>query len=251
MENLEWLIAPPASLIRYSYLTINITKDKEFDIYIGRNSRARKDTGWGNPYKMIGNSQKARLTVISSYAERLFSDKLLQDKTVLLKNKTLGCYCSPKPCHGHILSAYANSNSSEREELLNWSLTLKSAVNSLPYRLLVTGSRNWNDKETIANELFKQYKVWGSPKNVVLIQGGAEGADTIAAELWRNAGLPVETYKPKWDEQGKKAGMIRNQVMVNLGADACLAFSKDNSVGTKHCATAAKKAGIPVILLSK
>lgn len=64
----------------------------------------------------------------------------------------------------------------------------------------------------------------------------------------KSFGWHTECHWPDWDRYGRKrAGFIRNQHMVDLGADLCLAFTRDNSRGTAHCALAAEAAGIPTI----
>lgn len=105
-------------------------------------------------------------------------------------------------------------------------------------RILVTGSRDWNWHEGIWDALLAH----GEPGDT-LVQGGAAGADAIAARYWQNFG-PVETHRADWDRHGKAAGPIRNQHMVSLGADLCLAFIKNNSRGATHCADLAEGAGI-------
>lgn len=122
-------------------------------------------------------------------------------------------------------------------------------------RILVTGSRSWTDEATIHNALWEQLQRLGPYASVsstpVLVHGGARGADEIAAAVWHVMwGLQYERHpveKADWDRLGKRAGIIRNQHMVDLGADVCLAFIKDGSRGASHCATAAEKAGIPTI----
>ena len=84
-------------------------------------------------------------------------------------------------------------------------------------------------------------------EDVTLVHGGAQGADQIAAKAAYAFGWKVEEWIPNWAELGKRAGFIRNQHMVDLGADLCIAFSRDNSRGTAHCAKAAEAAGIPTI----
>lgn len=78
------------------------------------------------------------------------------------------------------------------------------------------------------------------------------GADRYASEWCREArfnGLHVieEAHPADWGKHGKAAGPIRNQQMVDLGADVVLAFPLGESRGTRHCMAAAEKAGIPVI----
>jgi YspA, cpYpsA-related SLOG family len=107
-------------------------------------------------------------------------------------------------------------------------------------RILVTGSREWTDKQTIHRALFDHGR-WGD----TLVSGSCPtGADRIAEDYWRAFG-PIERHPAKWSE-GKSAGPRRNQEMVDLGADICLAFPLPESRGTRHCMEAANRAGIPV-----
>jgi hypothetical protein len=108
-------------------------------------------------------------------------------------------------------------------------------------RLLITGSRDWtDDDDTIRHALAMRYQ-----PDIVLVQGGARGADTIAAVIWRVFGGEVETHRADWDQHGNGAGHIRNKLMVDLGADECLAFIRNQSAGATGCAALAEKAGIP------
>lgn len=69
-------------------------KREPFDVFIGRPSR------WGNPF-VIGKDG-TREEVIAKYREYLQASPLANDVAVL-RGKTLGCYCAPKPCHGDVL----------------------------------------------------------------------------------------------------------------------------------------------------
>ena len=111
-------------------------------------------------------------------------------------------------------------------------------------RILITGSRTWNDKSTIAQAISESWILNGSPSNVVVVHGGARGADYIAGVYAKTLGFSVEVHEADWSI-GKQAGYIRNKKMVDAGADICLAFIKDNSKGATMCAELAQKAGIP------
>lgn len=87
-------------------------------------------------------------------------------------------------------------------------------------------------------------------ERVILVHGAARGADSLAAAIWREAGLPVEAHPADWDRYGRAAGPVRNTHMVSLGAELCLAFPLGKSVGTRHCMRAAEQAGIPVRVIS-
>lgn len=120
-------------------------------------------------------------------------------------------------------------------------------------RLLITGSRTWTNSQMMRNELVRAYRELtdSSPNapDVTLVHGGAAGADIMAGQIWQSARLTVEVHEAQWKSQGiyfSGAGRARNKLMVNLGADLCLAFIKNNSRGASHCAQLAEDAGIPV-----
>jgi hypothetical protein len=114
-----------------------------------------------------------------------------------------------------------------------------------PYRVLVTGSRDWDDELTVEAALalacYQQVPA-------VIVHGACRtGADAIASRWTRNhrvIGLTEEAHPALWQWHGKAAGPRRNAEMVNLGADVCLAFIKDGSPGASHTADLAEKAGI-------
>ena len=113
------------------------------------------------------------------------------------------------------------------------------------FRVLVTGSRDWSDREAVWGALKQACDDFGADA-VVIVHGGARGADALAAEYADFFHIRAEAHCARWNEFGKSAGYRRNAEMVALGADLCLAFIRDGSRGATHCAEAARKAGIPV-----
>lgn len=122
-----------------------------------------------------------------------------------------------------------------------------------PYRVLVTGSRDWTDRRTIDDTLTALAAANAFHNRPTVIVHGAcpTGADAIADDWarWHAQRSPLvefERHRANWQLNGKRAGFIRNANMVNLGADVCLAFIKDGSRGASHTAALAEQAGIPV-----
>lgn len=117
-------------------------------------------------------------------------------------------------------------------------------------RLLITGSRSWTDRDIIATALQETWEAYGSPADAVMVNGRCpKGADLIGEQEWVKMGLVVEPYPAEWDKYPRgAAGPIRNKQMVDTGADICLAFIVDGSVGAMGCAKLAEKANIPVRL---
>lgn len=116
------------------------------------------------------------------------------------------------------------------------------------YRILVTGSRTWDDILRMTSELRDEVlaaRMCGA--SPVIVHGACpRGADMIAARWARGYDVPQEPHPADWAAHGKTAGFRRNAAMAALGADVCLAFIKDGSPGATHCAEAAREAGIPV-----
>jgi hypothetical protein len=113
-------------------------------------------------------------------------------------------------------------------------------------RILITGSRDWNDYEVIERAILDV--VGNTTGPVMIVHGAARGADTIAGEIAKKHAFSVETHPALWNKHGKAAGPIRNQEMVDTGADVVLAFLLPGSVGTKDCIRRAKAAGLLVII---
>ncbi len=118
-------------------------------------------------------------------------------------------------------------------------------------RILVTGSRDWSDRDTIAEVLLdacNKFKAYHQSE-ITLVSGGCPtGADAIAEELWKSWGGEVERHPADWDQYGKRAGFIRNSEMVKLGADICVAFIKNHSKGATMTVDLAHKAGLQIVI---
>lgn len=109
--------------------------------------------------------------------------------------------------------------------------------------ILITGSRYWTDRTVIAERLRQE------PEGTTLIEGGAAGADHIAAEIGRELGFKVIEVPANWARFGPAAGPIRNRTMLDMLPHRVIAFSKNNSKGTRDCIKAARERGIPVEII--
>lgn len=115
-----------------------------------------------------------------------------------------------------------------------------------PYRILITGSRDWQDRDTLNEALADVVRLIPAHQDIAIVHGAARGADTMADQWARVYGATVEAHPANWAKHGRKAGPIRNAVMVSTGADICLAFIKNGSAGATYTARLAEVARIPV-----
>lgn len=116
-------------------------------------------------------------------------------------------------------------------------------------RVIVCGSRHWDDRERIADRLF-DLSMSTENLSCTIVHGGARGADRIAHQEAQKLGLLVEAHPADWERLGKRAGFVRNAEMAALGADLCLAFWDGSSKGTQHMMNLAREQGIPVEVVS-
>lgn len=118
---------------------------------------------------------------------------------------------------------------------------------SAPYRILVTGSRDWTDQHAVWAALADAARPVAPEQKLVIVHGACPtGADAMADEWARSYGAAIEAHPANWAKYGRRAGPIRNAVMVARGADVCLAFIKDRSRGASYTASLAEAAEIPV-----
>lgn len=116
-------------------------------------------------------------------------------------------------------------------------------------RILVCGSRGWkqiNPIETvIAGHLAKGH--------LTLIHGACpDGADAIADVLGKKLGAKVVPVEANWERFGKRAGMIRNQKMLDeQRPDVVYAFrAHGKSAGTDDMIERALKAGVTTYVVT-
>jgi hypothetical protein len=119
-------------------------------------------------------------------------------------------------------------------------------------RILVTGSRWWVNYNKILEALLKHgpgLVVHGAcyPKPIRGVRP-RRSADWLAHLVVEELGWDEEPHPANWS-LGRGAGHMRNQHMVDLGADICLAFPLDDSRGTWDCVRRARAAGIPVEII--
>ncbi len=109
-------------------------------------------------------------------------------------------------------------------------------------RVLITGSRNWTDEESIRR------LIDSLPNDAVVIHGACPtGADAIADRLAKARGLAVTAFEAEWESFGFAAGPLRNEEMVCVGMPTeAHAFPLPGSRGTWDCVRRCRKKGIPV-----
>lgn len=114
-------------------------------------------------------------------------------------------------------------------------------------KVLITGSREFDNGLMVLAALEAE-RVSG--ERLILINGGARGADTIAATLGDSMpGVLVATMPADWRNDGRyEGGPIRNSAMLELNPDVVLAFYKTGAAnkGTQNTVDQATALGIPV-----
>ncbi len=114
------------------------------------------------------------------------------------------------------------------------------------FRILVCGGRDWSNQTMTTGVLDgfrEQYHEKDKP--IVIVEGGAQGADTLAKEYAIKHDIPFEEYRAEWNKYGRAAGPVRNSQMLNSGIDVVIAFPGGR--GTHDTIGKAEKMGIRVL----
>lgn len=101
-------------------------------------------------------------------------------------------------------------------------------IMSEPFRLLVTGSRDWEN----ANRVWGALSALADQVDALTVVHGAAGRGVdLMAHRWvgrqqasGRTGISEEPHPADWAGLGKRAGVVRNAEMVQRGADACWAW---------------------------
>ena len=90
-------------------------------------------------------------------------------------------------------------------------------------KVLVTGGRDYHGEVALPLDLLHQW--FGI---TMLIHGGARGADSKAGAWATSKGVHVAVVPAQWGHYGKAAGFKRNEAMLQLGPEYCIAFPGGN-----------------------
>jgi hypothetical protein len=109
-------------------------------------------------------------------------------------------------------------------------------------KVLVCGSRGWESVWQVR----MVYSELDRIKPTEIISGGARGADRVA-EVWaKSNSVPITVFTPDWEKNGRRAGVLRNNQMLDTNPDLVLAFWDGLSKGTKHTIDEARRRNIRV-----
>ena len=110
-------------------------------------------------------------------------------------------------------------------------------------RYLVAGSRTFNNYFIFYRQLH-----WYLPKHAIIVNGGADGADQLAAVYAECNGYAYEAYPADWTRFGKNADVIRNRELSKMVAEAIF-FWDGVSPSTKQLIEFVKQRGIQPLVI--
>lgn len=109
--------------------------------------------------------------------------------------------------------------------------------------VLVCGGRDFEDKDSLFSTLTALHH---SQPILRLVHGAAKGADSFGATWALFNGIFSAGYPAQWDKYGKRAGVLRNQEMLDRET-IDLVVACPGGKGTADMVRRATKAGIRVI----
>lgn len=110
-------------------------------------------------------------------------------------------------------------------------------------RVLCFGGREYADEAAVDNALSIMWRErCGS--GMMIIHGGARGADSLAGAWGVAHGFPVVIVPAQWDRYAKAAGSLRNAWMLELQPWVAIGFPGGS--GSRDMARQCAYRGIPV-----
>lgn len=101
------------------------------------------------------------------------------------------------------------------------------------FKVIIAGSRGFSNYKLLKEKCNEYLREKRKEYNIIIISGGARGADTLGEKYAQDEGFSLEVFPANWNKFGKSAGFIRNEQMAEI-ADALIAFWDGKSHGTKH-----------------
>lgn len=101
------------------------------------------------------------------------------------------------------------------------------------FKVIIAGSRGFSNYKLLKEKCNEYLREKRKEYNIIIISGGARGADTLGEKYAQDEGFSLEVFPANWNKFGKSAGFRRNEQMGEV-ADALIAFWDGKSHGTKH-----------------
>jgi hypothetical protein len=115
-------------------------------------------------------------------------------------------------------------------------------------RVIVCGGRDYADQDRAWHQLEMFHNSEG--RITALAHGGAKGADEIAGRWGEAEHIPVRVFPANWKRDGKAAGPLRNQRMLDeFKPDVVIAFAGGR--GTSDMVRRAEAEGVRVVRMEK
>jgi len=112
-------------------------------------------------------------------------------------------------------------------------------------RIVIAGCRNYNNYDEAKEFIDYCLSDIKGKNNIIIVSGGAKGADSLGERYARENGYEVERYPADWKKYGRSAGPRRNKIMAEV-SDLVICFWDEQSRGTKSMIDFAGQYGKPI-----
>ena len=109
-------------------------------------------------------------------------------------------------------------------------------------KIIIAGSRTFKDYEFLKKKCDDLIE---DRDNILIISGGAQGADLLGEKYAREKGFRIKRFMAKWERYGNRAGFMRNEEMAIFG-DVVIIFNVDKSKGSTHMKKCAMRHGLVI-----
>lgn len=124
---------------------------------------------------------------------------------------------------------------------------LEKIENVPPAYVAIVGSRDFVDYGFFESKV--KHILQNITAEIIIVSGGAKGCDSLAARYAKENNHSLIEFLPDWDGLGKKAGFVRNKEIIDQ-ANMCIAFSLNDSPGTKSSIQLATQKRIPLRVIT-
>ena len=112
-------------------------------------------------------------------------------------------------------------------------------------RVVVAGCRDYDNYDEAKAYIDICLSNIRKTNEIIIISGGAKGADSLGERYAEENGFKVEKYPADWVRYGRSAGPRRNRQMAEI-SDYVICFWDGESRGTRSMIESARNFGKPV-----